>query len=83
MIIDYCEKEITEGGRTQLHMGLQFEDEPDSLYVAELELDEDGSISEWKLFYNGFDCGYAFRPEEKEALILFAAGQGISIHTET
>ena len=38
MIMDYCEQEILEG-KVQLHIGLQFEDEPDSLYVAELEVE--------------------------------------------
>ncbi|MFD0694934.1 hypothetical protein ACFQZT_12580 [Paenibacillus sp. GCM10027628] len=82
MIFDYCEKENTEG-LTVLHIGLQFEDEPDALYVAVLELAEDDSVNDWKLFYNGFDCGYAFRPEEKAALIHYAAEQGISLRTET
>ncbi|NRF89611.1 hypothetical protein HQN89_00980 [Paenibacillus frigoriresistens] len=78
MIMDYCEQEITEG-RVQLHVGLQFEDEPDSLYVAELELEENGVVKEWKLFFNGFDCNYTFRPEERETLVLYAAEQGITI----
>jgi hypothetical protein len=81
VIIDYCEQEIVEG-RTHLHIGLQFEDEPDSLYVAELELNVDGRVRSWQLFFNGFDCKYAFRQEEKELLIHFAAEQGISIHPE-
>lgn len=78
MIIDYCEQEIVEG-KMQLHIGLQFEDEPDSLYVAELAVDDDGVVTEWKLFFNGFDCKYTFRPDEKEAFIHYAAEQGISI----
>lgn len=78
MIMDYCEQEITEG-KVQLHIGLQFEDEPDSLYVAELELGDNGVIREWKLFFNGFDCNYTFRPAEREALVRYAAEQGITI----
>ncbi|SDO08702.1 hypothetical protein SAMN04487897_10834 [Paenibacillus sp. yr247] len=79
MIMDYCEQEIVED-KVQLHIGLQFEDEPDSLYVAELQLSDDGIVREWKLFFNGFDCSYIFRPEEREALIRFAAEQGVTIH---
>jgi hypothetical protein len=78
VIMDYCEQEMTEG-KVQLHIGLQFEDEPDSLYVAELELGDNGVVSEWKLFFNGLDCNYTFRPAEKEALVLYAAEQGITI----
>ncbi|MEW9699098.1 hypothetical protein [Paenibacillus sp. SI8] len=78
MVIDYCEEEIVEE-RTQLHIGLQFEDEPGSLYVAELELGVDESVSSWKLYFNGFDCKYTFRHEEKEQLIQYAAEQGIAI----
>ncbi|BFT71335.1 hypothetical protein [Paenibacillus sp. P36] len=78
MIIDYCEQEIVEG-KVQLHIGLQFEDEPDSLYVAELAVDDEGVVTEWKLFFNGFDCKYTFRPDEKEACIHYAAEQGITI----
>lgn len=78
MIIDYCEQEITEG-KMQLHIGLQFEDEPDSLYVAELSAGEDGVITAWSLFFNGFDCKYNFKPEEKAAMIRYAAEQGITV----
>lgn len=78
MIIDYCEQEIVEG-KVQLHIGLQFEDEPESLYVAELAVDNEGVVTEWKLFFNGFDCKYTFRPDEKQAFIDYAAEQGISI----
>ncbi|MBP1962063.1 hypothetical protein [Paenibacillus aceris] len=78
MIMDYCEQEITDG-KMQLHIGLQFEDEPDSLYVAELAVDDGGMVTEWKLFFNGFDCKYSFRSDEKEALIHYAAEQGIMI----
>jgi hypothetical protein len=78
MIMDYCEQEITDG-KSLLHIGLQFEDEPDSLYVAELELDEDGVVVRWELYFNGFDCKYNFRPTEKEAMIHYAAQQGITI----
>lgn len=78
MIMDYCEQEISEG-QTLIHIGLQFEDEPDSLYVAELEVDEQGVVKHWQLFFNGFDCKYHFRPSEKEEMIHYAAQQGISI----
>ncbi|OCT12447.1 hypothetical protein A8709_31980 [Paenibacillus pectinilyticus] len=78
MIMDYCEQEITEE-KTLLHIGLQFEDEPDSLYVAELEIDEDGVVASWQLFFNGFDCKYNFRPSEKAEMMHYAAQQGITI----
>ncbi|MDD9267541.1 hypothetical protein ACFPES_10950 [Paenibacillus sp. GCM10023248] len=78
MIFDYCEQEMTENGM-QLHIGLQFEDEPDSLYVAELSAGADGTVTSWMLYFNGFDCKYSFKPEEKEALIRYAAEQGIPI----
>ncbi|MFC5447985.1 hypothetical protein [Paenibacillus aestuarii] len=81
MKFDYCEQEIADG-QTLLHIGLQFEDEPDSLYVAELQLDGNARVSVWKLYYNGFDCGYPFKPEEKEQLIAYAAEQGIRIQAE-
>jgi|GEM_PF-2368764 len=78
MTFDYCEQENADG-QTLLHIGLQFEDEPDSLYVAELKMDGDGIISVWKLYFNGFDCSYSFKPEEKSQLIAYAAGQGVRI----
>ncbi|NEW06178.1 hypothetical protein GK047_09160 [Paenibacillus sp. SYP-B3998] len=78
MIIDYCEQEIVEE-KMLVHIGFQFEDEPDSLYVAELSLDNDGYVSAWTLFFNGFDCKYTFRQEEKEHFIHYAQEQGISI----
>lgn len=79
MIMDYCEQEISED-QTLIHIGLQFEDEPDSLYVAELEVDVLGVVKSWQLFFNGFDCKYNFRPSEKEEMIHYAALQGITIH---
>ncbi|WNR42536.1 hypothetical protein [Paenibacillus roseipurpureus] len=78
MIKDYCEQEIIDG-KAHIHIGLQFEDEPDSLYVAVLEGDEIGAVSRWQLFYNGFDCNYQFKPHEKEELIHYAAEQGITL----
>lgn len=82
MIMDYCEQEITDG-KSLLHIGLQFEDEPDSLYVAELEVDENGVVVRWELYFNGFDCKYKFRPSEKEEMIHYAAQQGINISEAT
>ncbi|MEC0230945.1 hypothetical protein [Paenibacillus alba] len=78
MIMDYCERGISEE-MVQVHIGLQFEDEPDSLYVAELAVGDDGYVTEWKLFFNGFDCKYTFRPDEIEALIDYAGEHGIVI----
>jgi hypothetical protein len=84
VIMEYCEQEIAEG-KVQHHIGLQIEDEPDSLYVAELEMGDECIVTEWKLFFNGFNCNYTFRPAEREALIRYAAEQGITIreHNET
>ncbi|GFZ99222.1 hypothetical protein GCM10008018_51790 [Paenibacillus marchantiophytorum] len=78
MIMDYCEQDVIDG-KVQLHIGLQFEDEPDSLYVAELAVADNGDVKAWTLFFNGFDCKYTFRPEEIEALIRYAAEHGITI----
>ena len=63
--------------KTLIHIGLQFEDEPDSLYVAELEVDDQGVVKQWQLFFNGFDCKYNFRPSEKEEMIHYAVNKGL------
>lgn len=81
MIMDYCEQEKLEDV-TRIHIGLQFEDEPDSLYVAELEVDDQGVVKIWQLYFNGFDCKYKFRQEEKEEIIQYAGQEGITIRLD-
>ncbi|UJF31218.1 hypothetical protein [Paenibacillus hexagrammi] len=78
MIIDYWEKDDS-GSEPNIYVGLQFEDEPDSLYVAELILAEDRSIHKWGLLFNGFDCNYAFREEEKDQITTYLKSQGLEL----
>ncbi|MBP1988998.1 hypothetical protein [Paenibacillus eucommiae] len=79
MIIDYHEVE-RNGDELLIYIGIQFEDEPDSLYVVSITAGDDGTVKEWKLLYNGVDCKYTFKPEEKQALQLSLAEDDIQIH---
>jgi hypothetical protein len=79
LIIDYHEVEPSQEGGLSIHVGIQFEDEPDSLYVAHIRSDANGSVQEWKLFFNGFDCQYSFKKEEKAQLQERLSSDGIRI----
>jgi hypothetical protein len=71
MNFDYCELELVEaegGDRHLVAVGCRFEDEPDELYVIHLIVNRQGGIEELKLYFNGHDCKYTFKPEELAAL---------------
>lgn len=80
MIIDYYETEA-DGETLVVYVGVQFEDEPDALYVAELAL-VGGIVRRWALHYNGLDCGYTFRPEEREQLCAYLTDKGVEARSE-
>ncbi|MCD1260709.1 hypothetical protein B5M42_018060 [Paenibacillus athensensis] len=77
MKIDYYEAE-TDGETQVAQVGVQFEDEPDALYVAELKM-IGGVARTWTLYYNGFDCSYAFRREEQEQLCAYLNEKGVAV----
>ncbi|MGG1551690.1 hypothetical protein [Paenibacillus ferrarius] len=77
MKLDYCEQE-QQDGVVIAHVGLQFEDEPDSLYVARVEIGAEGAVRLWELYYNGFDCKYSFSEAEKAVLLAYMKEQGVA-----
>lgn len=79
MIFDYVETE-EQGGLLEIRIGLQFEDEPEALYVAVLKAEGDAVVQQ-QLLYNGFDCKYSFKPEEQRLLYAYLKEQGISLHS--
>lgn len=80
MIIDYHEVENGTGGEMNIYAGVQFEDEPDTLYVVNIIADSNGRVIEWKLLFNGFDCDYYFKENEKLELQNRLLQDNIVIH---
>lgn len=76
MNFDYCEIETPQNGVLTFMVGCRFEDEPDELYVIQLDASQDGSVRELKLFFNGHDCKYMFKPEESDSIIKYL-GDGL------
>ncbi|SEB67246.1 hypothetical protein [Paenibacillus sp. GP183] len=77
MIIDYHEAETKPDGELSIHVGIQFEDEPDSLYVIHISVDVNGWVKAWTLLYNGVDCKYNFKPEEKVKVLAHLSEAGM------
>jgi hypothetical protein len=77
VIIDYFETEHDDEDLL-VRVGLQFEDEPGALYMALLTC-QGTSTSDMKLYYNGFDCKYAFKQEEKQLIKQYLMDQGLVI----
>jgi hypothetical protein len=80
LIIDYHEAETGPDGELSIHVGIQFEDEPDSLYVIHINADVNGWVKAWMLLFNGVDCKYTFKPEEKEEVRAHLSEDEILIH---
>jgi hypothetical protein len=80
LIIDYHEAETEPDGELSIHVGIQFEDEPDSLYVIQICADVNGWVKEWTLLYNGVDCKYTFKPEEKEIVLARLSEDGMLLY---
>jgi hypothetical protein len=80
LIIDYHEVETEPDGELNIHVGIQFEDEPDSLYVIQISADVNGWVRAWTLLYNGMDCKYSFKPEEKEEVLVRLSEDGMVLH---
>jgi hypothetical protein len=80
LIIDYHEAECSPDGELSIYAGIQFEDEADSLYVIHISADSSGQVKEWKLLFNGFDCNYVFKEDEKKELQNRLSQDGIFIH---
>ncbi|NOU97652.1 hypothetical protein GC093_31150 [Paenibacillus sp. LMG 31456] len=64
MIFDYYELESLQSGFLTIIVGCRFADEPDELYVIQLDTLQDGTVQELKLYFNGNDCKYTFKPDE-------------------
>jgi hypothetical protein len=80
LIIDYHEAETEPDGELNIHVGIQFEDEPDSLYVIHISADVNGWVKAWTLLFNGVDCKYTFKPEEKEDVLARLSEDGMHLH---
>ncbi|MCR8633889.1 hypothetical protein [Paenibacillus radicis (ex Xue et al. 2023)] len=65
MIFDYCELESIQSGQLTIIAGCRFADEPDELYVVQLDTLQDGTVQELGLYFNGNDCKYSFKQEER------------------
>jgi hypothetical protein len=68
MIFDYCEFEDVLDERSLVLIGCRFSDEPDELYVVQMDVLRSGAILNFKLLFNGMDCKYGFKPNESEAI---------------
>jgi hypothetical protein len=78
MIFDYCEMDNSALKSSELLTiiaGCRFKDEPDELYVVQMDLRKDGKAGDLKLFFNGHDCNYKFKPEEFEAIQKYVADE--------
>jgi hypothetical protein len=71
MKFDYCEIENGSIQTLEIIIGCSFEDEPEELYVIQLNLNKDGKISMLKLLFNGMDCKYVFKDIEKASIIAY------------
>jgi hypothetical protein len=80
LIIDYHEAETGPDDELNIHVGIQFEDEPDSLYVIHISADVNGWVKAWTLLFNGVDCKYTFKTEEKAEVLAHLSEDGILIY---
>jgi hypothetical protein len=80
--IDYHEVQRQPGGELIVHIGIQFEDEPDALYVVHITADSEAQVKDWQLLYNGFDCKYTFKSEEKYQLLNHLEQDGLKLIIE-
>ncbi|MCU6795937.1 hypothetical protein OB236_27840 [Paenibacillus sp. WQ 127069] len=71
MKFDYCEFENESEQSVEIDIGCRFDDEPDELYVIQLILGKDGTSLGIKLLFNGLDCKYQFKPEEKTSIVSY------------
>jgi hypothetical protein len=68
MIFDYCEIESVQNEHAAIFAGCRFADEPDELYVVQLNIFRNGAILDMKLLFNGVDCKYGFKTLDCEAI---------------
>jgi hypothetical protein len=68
---DYAEAERSEDGGWDVHVGLQFADEPGELYAAHVRIGANGDVRGIDLFFNGMNCRYEWRDGEREALLQY------------
>jgi hypothetical protein len=69
MKFDYCQFENGQDGSMTIFVGCSFEDEPDELYVIEICTQANGKAPHGlRLLFNGMDCKYSFKSEEKAAI---------------
>jgi len=69
MIFDYCNMEpIRSDNMLLLDIGCRFADEPEELYVIQLNCRPGGEIGNIKLMFNSMDCKYRFKEEELKAV---------------
>jgi hypothetical protein len=65
MKFDYCNFEDGPDESLLIYIGSSFIDEPEELYVIELAALKNGKVLSMKLLFNGMDCKYSFKAEEK------------------
>jgi hypothetical protein len=80
VIIDYYEAE-KEDELLAVQVGVQFEDEPGSLYAVTMMITPEGHMEQLRLMYNGFECKYSFQEAEVTALQEYLAKEGILNHS--
>ncbi|NHN28816.1 hypothetical protein [Paenibacillus agricola] len=68
MKFDYCEIEDGSAQTLAIYVGCRFEDEPEELYVIQLHISKNGIVQLLKLLFNGMDCRYSFKDEEKASI---------------
>jgi hypothetical protein len=76
VIIDYYEAD-KEDELLAVQVGVQFEDEPGSLYAVTLKITPEGHMEQLRLMYNGFECKYSFQDAEVTELQDYLAKEGI------
>jgi hypothetical protein len=69
MNFDYCEFEKGSAQAMEIYIGCRFIDEPEELYVIHVSAHQDGNAKGLKLLFNGMDCKYSFKAEEKASIV--------------
>jgi len=71
MNFDYCDLESVRTGQLTCTVGCRFADEPNELYVIEMDVTQEGNVLGIKLYFNGHDCQYPFKEEEIASVIAY------------
>ncbi|PZE22034.1 hypothetical protein [Paenibacillus xerothermodurans] len=68
MVFDYVEFDSAGDKDITILVGCRFADEPEELYVVEVRALKNGLLNDWRLLFNGMDCKYDFKPDERAAV---------------